>query len=157
MPSHVKPPPCSNYMNPRIGPRGTITLMPTSSFDMSHVRMGGWNLPPYGSNPSYSLSGSSAQMGAYYTPTMYLSSSMSVPLNTFSTPGPHVPRGLLYGENQFYNLGYPPYGTPSQGGSIYPHLNNSYPTFVSLQTLVMMPIQTSLDHLGINHHVSGLG
>jgi hypothetical protein len=49
--------------------------------------MGGWNLPPYGSNASYALPGANAQMGSYptyYTPSMYLSSSMSVPSNTFS-------------------------------------------------------------------------
>ena len=64
--SHMQPPTWSTYMNPSIGLGGTITPMPTSSFDMSHVPMGGWNLPPYGSNPSYALLGSSAQMGAYY-------------------------------------------------------------------------------------------
>jgi hypothetical protein len=157
MPSHMQTPPWSTYMNPSIGLGGTITPMPTSSFDMSRVPMGGWDLPPYGSNPSYSLSGSSAQMGAYYTLPMYLLSAMSVPLNTFSAPGPQVPPGLPYGDNQFYNSGYPPYGTHSQGSNIYPHSNNSYPTSVSLQTSMMMPIQTSSDHLGINHHVSGPG
>jgi hypothetical protein len=140
-------------MNPSIGPGGTIAPMPTSLFDISHVPMGGWNLPPYGSNPSYSLSGSSA----YYTLPMYLSSAMSIPLNTSSAPGPQVPPGLPYGESQFYNSGYPPYGTPSQGGNIYPHSNNSYPTSISFHTSVMMLIQTSSDHLRINHHVSGLG
>jgi hypothetical protein len=132
MPSHVQPPPWPTYMNPSIGSGGTISPMATSSFDMNRFPMGGWNLPPYGSNPSYSLLGSNAHMGAYYTPSMYLSSTMSVSLNTFSIPGPQVPPGILYGENQFYDSSYPPYGTPSQGGNIYPHSNNSYPTSVSL-------------------------
>jgi hypothetical protein len=134
--------------------------MPTSSFDMSRVPMGGWNLPLYGSNTSYALSGASTQMGAYptyYTPPMYLSSAMSVPSNTFSMTGPQVPPGLSYGENQFYGSGYPLYGTPSQGGNIYPHSNNSYPTSVSSQTSVTMPVQTSSDHFGIGHHFSGQG
>jgi hypothetical protein len=96
-------------MNPSIGHRGTVASMPTSSFDMSHVPMGGWNLPPYGTNTSYALSGASTQMSifpTYYTPPMYLSSTMSVPSNTFSMTGPQLPPGISYGENQFYGLGY---------------------------------------------------
>jgi hypothetical protein len=134
MPSPVQPSPWSTYMNPSIGLGGAMALMPTSSFDMSCVHMGGWNLPPYGSNTSYDLSGASTQMGVYptyYTSPMYLSSSMSVPSNTFSMIGPQVPRGLSYGENQFYGSGYPLYGTHSQGGNIYYHSNNPYPTSVS--------------------------
>jgi hypothetical protein len=80
--------------------------MPTSSFDMSRAPMGGWSLPLYGSNSSYAPSGASTQMGtypSYYTPPMYLSSTMTVPLNTFSMTGPQVPPGLSYGENRFYD------------------------------------------------------
>jgi hypothetical protein len=82
-----------------------MVLMPTSSFDMSHVPMGGWNLPLYGSNTSYALSGASTQMGAYptyYTLPIYISSTILVPSNTFSMIGPQVPPSLLYGENQIY-------------------------------------------------------
>jgi hypothetical protein len=96
--------------------------------------MGGWNLPCYISNTIYALSRASIQMGShpmYYPPPMYISSSMSVPSNTFSMIGPQVPPGISYGENQFYGSGYPLYGTPSQWGNIYPHLNHSYPTLVS--------------------------
>jgi hypothetical protein len=88
---------------------------------------------------------------------MYLSSAMSVPLNTFFALGLQVLPGLSYGENQFYNSGYPPYGTPSQGGNIYPHSNNYYPTSFPSQTTVMMLVQTSSGHFGINHHISGQG
>jgi hypothetical protein len=122
--------------------------------------MGGWNLPLYGSISSYAPSGASTQVGAdptYYPPPMYISSAMSVPSNTFSMIGPQVPPGLSYGENQFYGLGYPPYRTPSQGGNIYPHSNNSYHTSVSSQTLVMIPLQTSSDYFDISHHFSGQG
>jgi hypothetical protein len=137
-----------------------MDLIPTSSFDIICVPMGGWNLPHYGYNTSYALSGASTQMGAYptyYTPPMYLSSTMSIPSNTFSMTGPQVPPGLSYGENQFYGSGYPLYGTPSQGGNIYPHLNNPYPNSVCSQTSVTMPIQTSSDHFCVNQHFSGLG
>jgi hypothetical protein len=88
---------------------------------------------------------------------MYLLSTMSIPLNTFSITGPQVPLGLSYGENQFYGLGHPLYGTPSQGGNIYPHSNNYYPTSISSQTSVTMLVQTSSNHFGINFHFSGLG
>jgi hypothetical protein len=88
---------------------------------------------------------------------MYLLSSMPVPPNTFSMTGPQVPLGISYGENQFYGLGYPLYGTPSQGDNIYPHSNNYYPTSVSLQTSVKIPIQTSSDHFGIGHNFSWQG
>jgi hypothetical protein len=47
--------------------------------------------------------------------------------------------------------------TPSQGGNIYPHLNNPYPTSISPQNPVTMPIQTSSDHFGMNQDLTGLG
>jgi hypothetical protein len=154
MPSPMQSSPWPTHMNPSIRLGGTMALIPSSSFDMIHVPMGGWNLPPYGSNTSYALSRAITQMGAYptyYNPPMYLSSTMSVPSNTFSMTGPQVPPG------QFYGSSYPLYGTPSQGGNIYPHSNSSYPTPVSLQTSVTMPIQTSSDHFGVNHHFSRTG
>jgi hypothetical protein len=160
IPPPMQPSPRPTYMNPSIGPEGTMALMRTASFDMSHVPMGGWNLPPYGSNTRYALSEASTQMGAYptyYTPPMYLWSTMSVPSNTFSMTGPQLPLGLSYGENQFYGSGYPLYGTPSQGGNIYPHSNNLCPTPVSSQTSMTMPIQTSSNHFGMNQHLFELG
>jgi hypothetical protein len=156
----MQPSPWTTYMNPSIGPGGTMAPMPASLFDMSHVPMGGWNLTPYGSNTSYALSEYNTQMGAYptyYPPPMYLSSSMLVPLNTFCMTGLQLPPGLSYGENQFYGLGYPLNGSLSQGGNIYPHLNNPYPTLISSHTSVTMPVQTSSDHFGVNQHLSGLG
>jgi hypothetical protein len=41
MPSPMKSPPWSVYMNPSIGFGGTMAPMPTSSFDMNRVPMGG--------------------------------------------------------------------------------------------------------------------
>jgi hypothetical protein len=160
MPPVVQPSPWPTYMSPSIGPKGTMAPMPTSLFDMSRVPMGRWNLPPYGSNTRYTLLGASTQMGAYptyYTPPIYLSFAMSFLSNTFSMTGSQLPPGLSYGENQFYGSRYPLYGTPLQGGNIYPHLNNPYPTSVSSHTSVTMPIQTSSGHFGVNQHLSGLG
>jgi hypothetical protein len=148
------------YMNPSIGSGGIITSMPTSSFDMIRVPMGGWNLPPYGSNARYALSGSRAQMGTYptyYALSIHLSSSMLVPSNTFSMTGLQIPPSISYGENQFYGLRYPLYGAPSQGGNTYHHSSNYYPTSVPSQTLMMIPVQTSLDHFSASYHPSGQG
>jgi hypothetical protein len=131
--------PSSTYMNPSNGSRGTMALMPTSSFYMSHVpqptfTVGGWNLPSYRSSPIYALSGANTQMGSYstyHTPSLYPSSAMTVPLNTFPMESPTISPSLSYGENQFYGSGYPLHGTPSQGGNIYPHLNDPYHILVS--------------------------
>jgi hypothetical protein len=122
--------------------------------------MGGWNPPSYGSSPSYALSGPNTQFGdysTYYTPPMYPLSTMSVPSNTFPMTSPHVSPSVSYGENQFYGSRYPLYGTPSQGGNIYLHLNSPYHNFVSWQTLVMVPIQTSLNQLNEGYYLSRQG
>jgi hypothetical protein len=87
LPSTFPSSPWPNYMNPSIGSGGTMAPLPTYFFDMSHVpqptlTVGGWNLPSYGSSPSYALSGASAQMRAYstyYTPSVYPLSIMSAP------------------------------------------------------------------------------
>jgi hypothetical protein len=101
-----------------------MAQLPTYLFDMSHVpqptfTMGGWNLPSYGSSPIYALLGANTQMGSYstITPHLCILHSMSVPSNTFPMTGPHVSLSISYGENQFYGLGYPLHGTPSQGGN----------------------------------------
>jgi hypothetical protein len=165
MHSPLQSSPWSTYMNPKIGSGGTMALMPMSSFDMSHVpqstfMMGGWKLPSYRSSPSYALSVANTQMGAYstyYTPSMYPSSTMSVPSNTFSMASSHVYPSVSYKENQFYGSGYPLYGTPSQEGNIYHHLNIPYHTSISLQNSEMMPVQTSLNQLNGGYDLSGQG
>jgi hypothetical protein len=66
---------------------------------------------------------------------------------------------ISYEGNQFCDTGYPLHRTPSHGGNIYPHLNNTYHDFVSSQTsnLVMMPIKKSMDQLGGGYYLSGQG
>jgi hypothetical protein len=99
MPSPFPSSPLPAYMNPSFGSGGMMTPLSTSSFDRSHVpqptlTVGGWNLPSYGSNPSHTFSGASAQMGGYstyYTPSVYPSSAMPVPTNTFPMAGPICP------------------------------------------------------------------
>jgi hypothetical protein len=94
-----------------------------------------------------------ASYSTYYTPSMYPPSVVSVPLNTFSVASPHISLGVSHGQNHFYDLGYPLYGTPSQGGNIYHHSNIPYHTFVSSQTSVMMLIQTSLNRLNGGYYL----
>jgi hypothetical protein len=149
MPSPFQSSPWSTYMNTSIGSGRTMALIPTSSFDLIHVpqptlTVGGWNPPSYVFSPSYALLGVNTQINAY-------------PSNTFPMVGPHISLGISYIENQFYDSGYPLYGTPSQGGNIYPHLNNTYHTPVSSQTSVMMPIHTSLDHSDRGYYLFGQG
>jgi hypothetical protein len=119
MSSPMQSSPWSTYMNPSMGSGGIMAPMPTSSFDMSRVPMGGWNLPPFESHANYALPGASAQIGSfptYYAPPMHLSPTMSVPSNIFPMTGPQMPPGISYGENQFYGSGYPIYGDPFTRG-----------------------------------------
>jgi hypothetical protein len=110
-------------MNPSFGSGGTMAPPSTSSFDRIHapqptLTVGGWNLPSYGSIPSHSFLGANTQMGGfstYYTPFVYPSSTMSVPMKTFPMVGPHISPGLSYKGNQFYGSSYPLHGTPSHG------------------------------------------
>jgi hypothetical protein len=165
MPLPVQSSPWYTYMYPSLGSRGTMALMPISSFNMSHIpqktlTVGGWNLPSYGSNPIHTFFGANTHMGAYstyYTPSMYPSSAMSVPSNNFPMTGPHVSPGISYRENEFYGSGYPLYGIHSKGGNIYPHSNIPYHTFVSSQTSVMMPVHTSTNQLGGGYYLFGQG
>jgi hypothetical protein len=165
MPSPLQSSPSSTYMNPGIGLEGNMAPMPMYSFDMSHFPQpafttGGWNLPSYRSSPSSYFLEANTQMGVYstyYTPSMYPSSTMLVPSNTFSMSIPHISLGVSYGENQFYGSVYSLHETPSQGRNIYPHSNSPYHTFVSSQTSVMMPVQTSLNQLNEGYYLSGQG
>jgi hypothetical protein len=77
-------------MNPSMGSRAIMSLMPASLFDMSPIPMGGWNLPPFEFHANYALLGASAQIGSfptYYAPPTHLSHIMSVPSNIFSMTG----------------------------------------------------------------------
>jgi hypothetical protein len=167
IPSPFPSSPFPAYMNPSFGTGGMMTLLPQSSFDRIHVpqptlTMGGWNLPSYRSNTSHVFSRASSQMGGYstyYTLSLYPSSSMSVPTNTFPMEGPHMSSGISYRGNWFYGMTYPLHETPSHGGNIYPHLNNPYHTFFPshISSSMMIPIQTSMDQLGIGYYLSGQG
>jgi hypothetical protein len=164
MPSPFPSSPWPTYVNPIFGSEGTMALPSMSSFDRIHVpqptlTVGGWNLSSYGSGPSHAFLGANTQMGGnytYYTPSVYPSSVMKNPTNNFPMVGPHLSSSISYGRNQFYGSGYPLHETPSDGGNIYPHLNNPYHTSISSQTStpLMMHIQTSMDQLGEGYYIS---
>jgi hypothetical protein len=129
VPSPFPSSPCPTYMNPCFGFGGTMAPPSTFSFDRSHVPqptliMGGWNLPSYGSRPSHVFSVAHTQMvgySTYCTSSMYPSSAMPIPMNTFPMEGSHISSGISYEGNQFYGSGYPLHETLSHGGNIYPH------------------------------------
>jgi hypothetical protein len=150
--SHFPSSPSPSYMNPSFGLGGMMPPFSTFLFDGSHIpqstlMVGGWNLPPHGSNPSFTFLGASAQMGGYstyYTLTIYTSSAIPVPTNI------HLSSSISYRGSQFYNTGYPLHEVSSPGGNIYPHLSNPcHDTFFSQATSsVMMPLQPAMNQFG---------
>jgi hypothetical protein len=86
----------------------TMAPLYVSSFERSLIpqptlTVGGWNLPPYGSSPSHVFLGTNTQMGdypSYYTPSLYPSSAMLVPTNTFSYGGStYIPGSFIWGDS----------------------------------------------------------
>jgi hypothetical protein len=62
----------SSYVNPSFRSRGMMPPFSPFSFGGNHIpqpalMVGGWNLPSYGSNLSFTFPGESAQMGGHYT------------------------------------------------------------------------------------------
>jgi hypothetical protein len=119
----------SSYVNPSFGSGGMMPPYSPFSFGGSHIpqptlTIGGWNIPSYGSNPSFTFPGESAQMGShstYYIMSIYPSSTMSVPMNTFPMEDLHLFYGVSFGGSQFYSMGNPLYEVPSSRGNIYLH------------------------------------
>jgi hypothetical protein len=106
----------------------------------------GWNIPSYRSNPSFTFLGASDQMGGhstYHIPSIYPSSTMSVPTNTFPMVDLHLSFGVSSKGSPFYRMGNPIHEVPSSGENISPHLSNPcHVTFSSQATSSMMiPLQ----------------
>jgi hypothetical protein len=88
----------SPYVNPSFGSGGMMPPYSPFSFGGSHIpqptlTVGGWNLPSYGSNPRFTFPGARDQMGGhstYYIPSIYPSSAMLVPTNTFPMEEIHL-------------------------------------------------------------------
>jgi hypothetical protein len=72
MSSHFPSSVSSPYVNPSFGSGGMMPPYSPFSFGGSHIpqptlMVGGWNIPSYGSNPSFTFPGESAQMGGHST------------------------------------------------------------------------------------------
>ena len=137
-------------MNTSFGSRGMMPPYSPFSFGGSHIPqptliVGGWNLPSYGSNPSFTFPRASAQMGSdstYHTPSIYPSFAMLVPMNAFSMEDLYLSFGVSSGGSQFYSMGNPLHEFPLFRGDIYPHMSNPcHVSFLSQETsLVFIPL-----------------
>jgi hypothetical protein len=72
MPSPFPSSPSLSYMNHSFGSGGMMAPFSTSSFDGIHIPqptliVGGWNIPSYGSNRSFTFPRESDQMGGHST------------------------------------------------------------------------------------------
>jgi hypothetical protein len=91
MSSHLPSSVSSPYVNPSFGYGGMMPPYSPFSFGRSHIlqptlTIGCWNIPSYGSNPSFTFLEASAQMGdhsTYYIPSIYPSFAMPFPKNSF--------------------------------------------------------------------------
>jgi hypothetical protein len=92
----------SSYVNPSFRSGGMMPPYSPFSFGGSHIpqptlTIGGWNLPSYRSNPSFTFPGESPQMGGHSTcniSSIYPSSAMSVPVNDFPMEDLHMSSGV---------------------------------------------------------------
>jgi hypothetical protein len=156
--SHLPSFPSPSYMNPSFGSRGMMPPFSKFSFDGSYtpqpnLTVGGWNIPSHRSNHSFTFLGQSTQMGSYsnyYTQSIYPSSNVPVPTNSFTMADPHLSSGISYRGSQIYSTGYPLHGFPSSGGNLYPHLSNPCHDVFSSKTSssVMMPLQHFMNQFG---------
>jgi hypothetical protein len=151
MSSHFPSSVSSSYVNPSFGSRGIMPPYYSFSFGGIHIpqptlMVGSLNIPSYGSNPSFTFPGESAQMGGhstYYIPSIYPSTTMLVPMNAFLVENLHLSSGVSFWGSQFYSMGNPLHEVPSSGGNIYPHVSNPCHVDFSSQvdSSVMMPLQ----------------
>jgi hypothetical protein len=157
----------SSYVNPSFGYGGMMPPYSLFSFGGSHIpqptlMVGGWNPPSYGPNLGFSFQGSSAQMGGpstYFILSIYPSSVMSVPTNSFLMVELLLSTSVSSRENQFYSMGNPLHGVPLSGGNVYPHPSNPCHVAFSSQAAssVMMPLQLFMNTFGGGYHPSRQG
>jgi hypothetical protein len=116
------------YVNTIFGSGGMMPPSYPSSFGGSHIlqtplTIGGWNLPSY----KFTMQEVSAQLcnhSTYYTLSMYPSSTMPVPTNTFPMVDLHLSSGVSSEGSYFCSMGNPLHEVPSSGGNIYPNMSN---------------------------------
>jgi hypothetical protein len=124
--------------------------------------VGGWTHPSSGSKPRFTFPGESAQMGGpstSYIPSIYPSSTVHVPTNTFLMENLPLSSSVSYGGSYLYSMGNPLNGVPLSGGNKYPHMSNPYHVSFSLQvtSLVMMPLQPFMNKFGGGCYPAGQG
>jgi hypothetical protein len=125
--------------------------------------IGGWINPPSSRpDPSFTFPGESSQMGGpstYYLSSIYPSSAMTVPTNSFHMEDILLSSSVSSRGSLFYSMGNPLHIVPSSGGNIYPHLSN--PCHVSFSTQVvssvMMPLQPFMNQFGGRYYPAGQG
>jgi hypothetical protein len=122
--------------------------------------VGGWTPPSSGRNPSFNFPGESAQMGSpstFYIPSLYPSSTVSVPTNDFLMENLPLPSGVSSKGIHFYSMGKTLHEFPLSGGNVYPHMSNPCHIAFSSQvaSLVMMPLQPFMNLLGGGYYPTG--
>jgi hypothetical protein len=106
----------SSYVNPTFGSRGTMPPYSPFSFGGGYIpqpnpMVGFYTHPSYGPNPKFTFPGESAQMGGpstYYIQSIYASSIVLVPKNTFLTESLPLSSGVLSRWSQLYRMRNPP-------------------------------------------------
>jgi hypothetical protein len=154
----------SPYVNPSFGFEGMNPPYYLSFFCGSHIpqptlTIRGWNIPSYGSNPSFTFLRENTQMGGhstYYIPSIYPSSSMLVPMKFFPMADLRLSSSVSSRAIWFYSMGNPLHEVPSSGGNIYPHLSNPCHVAFSSQAAssVMMHLQPFMNQFGGGYYLS---
>jgi hypothetical protein len=148
MSSHLPSCVLSSYVNPSFGSGGMMPPYSPFSFGGSRIpqptiTIGIWNIPSYGSNPSFTFPGGSSQMGGhsnYYIPSIYPSLAMSIPMNDFPMVDLHISFGIPSKGSQLYSMENPLHEVPSSRGNIYPHMSNPCHVAFSLQMACLVTI-----------------
>jgi hypothetical protein len=102
----------SSYVNPSFGSGGMMPPFSPFSFGGGHIpqttpMVGGWNTSSSRLHTSFSILGSSAQIDdpfTYYISSIYPSSSMPIPMNSFLMVDILLSSGVSYGGNHFYSM-----------------------------------------------------
>jgi hypothetical protein len=136
LPSSVSLP----YVNPSFGFRGMMPSYSPFSFGGSNIpqptlTVRGWNIPSYRSNPRFTFLGESSQMGGhstYYILSIYPSSSMSFPTNSFPIENLNLSSGVLSGGSHFYSIVNPLHEVPSSRGVSFIVWETPYTKFLHL-------------------------
>jgi hypothetical protein len=95
----------------------------------------------------------------YYISSIYPSSAMLVPTNTFLMEDLLLSSSVSSRGSQYYSMGNPLHGAPLSRGNIYPHPSNPHHVAFSFQAAssVMMPLKPFMNQFGGGYYPSGHG